>query len=206
MSKRILFDVGANNGSQWFNELQQDQENTLVYMFEPTPRMCAIIKESYNNLKNWVLIEKAVSNFEGKATFNIAGRADWGCSSLLKFNEDRFNTWPGNRTSYEHGDLHFTDSVEVDVITLNSYLKENPHITQIDHLHIDTQGSDLNVLKGCTDYLNIIKVGNIEAALEAPLYVGSPGKDECVEWLRSNNFNIDAVTGGPHECDIHFSR
>jgi FkbM family methyltransferase len=206
MRKKILFDVGANSGTQWFNKLQQDQENIFVYMFEPTPYLCSIIKEKYKYLKNWVLIEKAVSNFEGKTTFNIAGQGDWGCSSLLDFKEDRFYTWPSNRTSFVGGDLHFTDKIEVNVITLNSFLKENSYITHIDHLHIDTQGSDLNVLKGSSDYLDYINVGNMEAALEAPLYDQSPIKDECVEWLTKNNFKIHSITGGPHECDIHFYR
>ena len=89
-----LFDIGANNGDQWFNTLTQDQDNNFVYMFEPTPYLCSIIKSKYQNLKNWVLIEKAVSNFEGKTTFNIAGHSDWGCSSLFEFSEDLIETWP----------------------------------------------------------------------------------------------------------------
>jgi hypothetical protein len=101
MKKRILFDVGANDGSRWFYELIKDQENTYVFMFEPTPYLCNIIKEKYKNLKNWFLINKAASNYNGKTTFNIAGHHDWGCSSLLEFRDDVDKTW------YPHDPSHF---------------------------------------------------------------------------------------------------
>ncbi len=202
--KNILFDVGANDGSKWFTELSNDQEDTFVYMFEPTPHLCNVIKQRYAQLKNWVLIEKAVSNFCGVSKFNIAANWDWGCSSLLDFNKDRINTWPANRTG-PGGDLHFTDSVDAEVITLNSFLEANPHIDHISYLHIDTQGSDLNVLKGCTNYLHLVTKGQIEAAYNAPLYEGSPSYKECVDWLENNNFSSQVVNAN-HECDILFVR
>jgi len=204
-----LFDIGANNGDQWFNTLTQDQDNNFVYMFEPTPYLCSIIKSKYQNLKNWVLIEKAVSNFEGKTTFNIAGHADWGCSSLFEFKEDLTETWPVKSRCGPNGDFHFTDKIEVDVITLNSFLKENPQIDKIDYLHIDAQGSDLNILKGASNYLNKIEKGSIEASCTAKLYKESVTKDECIEWLKLNGFKIDFFIGDENygdEIDIIFSR
>lgn len=198
--KRILFDVGANNGDQWLNTLAADQDNTIVFMFEPTPRMCDIITEKYKNLKNWTLIQKAVSNYDGVSQFNIAGHGDWGCSSLMNFREERKETWPDNRT-----DLNFTANIEVDVITLEGFLKDNPEITYIDYLHIDAQGSDLNVLKGLGSYINIVKTGVIEAAYNAPLYDNSPSYTECVEWLHSQGFSTE-IRNANHECDIAFTK
>ncbi len=196
--KRILFDVGANNGSQWFNELSNDQENTHVYMFEPTPYLCGVIKQNYSHLKNWALIEKAASNYTGVSTFNIAGHVDWGCSSLMAFREERKETWPADRH-----DLNFTDSIEVEVITLETFLINNPDITYIDYLHVDAQGSDLNILKGLGDYINIVKQGAIEAAYNAPLYVNSPTHIECIQWLEERGFSTE-VRNANHECDIIF--
>jgi len=196
--KRFLFDVGANNGSQWFNELSNDQENTYVYMFEPTPYLCNIIKQKYSNLRNWTLIEKAVSNYIGISTFNIAGQADWGCSSLMEFREERKKTWPVDRH-----DLNFTDSIKTEVITLETFLKSNPDITHIDYLHVDAQGSDLNILKGLGDYISIVKQGVIETAYHAPLYINSPTHTECLQWLEERDF-ITEIRNANHECDILF--
>jgi len=197
--KKILFDVGANNGSQWYNTLAADQNNTFVFMFEPTPYLCDVITEKYSHLKNWTLIQKAVSDYEGISQFNIAGHADWGCSSLMTFREERVHTWPSDRT-----DLNFTDSIDVEVITLESFLKNNPEITHIDYLHVDAQGSDLNVLKGLGSYINIVAAGTIEAAFNAPLYDNSPTHTECIDWLKEKGF-VSEIHNANHECDIAFT-
>jgi FkbM family methyltransferase len=206
---KYFFDIGANNGDQWFDILNQDQDNNFVYMFEPTPQLCEVIKTKYKNLKNWILIEKAVSDFNGKTTFNIAGSADWGCSSLFEFSEDLAQTWPDKSRLEPNGDFHFTDTIEVDVITLNSFLKDNPQIDKIDYLHVDAQGSDLNILKGSSDHLNKIQKGSIEASGIAKLYKGSVTKNECIEWLKLNGFKIDFFIGDEingDEIDIVFSK
>lgn len=196
---RVLFDVGANDGEQWFNELRNDQENTLVIMFEPSPDMVEKIKTKYKYLNNWVLVIACVSNFIGKATFNIGGSS--GVSSLLEFRDDIKNTWPEYRVK---GDLFVKEKITVDVITLDKFLLDNPNINKIDFLHIDTQGSDLNVLKGCEKHLNIIKEGQMEAAYNAPLYINSPNHTECIEWLENHNFVVKHVIGEGEECDIIF--
>lgn len=55
---KYLFDIGANNGDLCLNTLKQNQDNNFVYMFEPTPHLCSIIRSKYQDLKNWILIEK----------------------------------------------------------------------------------------------------------------------------------------------------
>jgi FkbM family methyltransferase len=198
---KILFDVGANSGTRFFEELKHDQTNTKLFMFEPTPYLIGLLKEKYKNLNNWQLEEYAVSNFNGEAKFKVAGQWDWGCSSLMNFREDIKQTWPVSRVT---GDLKVTEIIKVKVKTLKQFLIENPSIDKIDFLHIDTQGSDLNVLKGLEEYIKIVDAGQMEAAYNAPLYDNSPSKDECIEFLQKNNFKILKIDGGPHECDIHF--
>lgn len=203
MKKTILFDVGANDGSAWLSHLNADQNNTLVYMFEPTPSLCSSIKNRYAGLKNWSLIEKAVSSFDGKATFNVQGIDNGGCSSLLAFSKDLAEKYP----STSLWALKHTHSIEVEVITLNYFLKQNPEIDHIDYLHIDAQGSDLNVLKGCSEYIDIVEKGQIEAAYNAPMYEGSPSYIECVDWLESKGFKVKVeFSGNAEECDIKFFR
>lgn len=47
--------------------------------------------------------------------FNIAGQADWGCSSLLEFSNGLDKTSPG-RT-----DLKVTDTITVNTIRLDTF-------------------------------------------------------------------------------------
>ncbi len=200
--KKIVFDVGANNGSE-FIELAKNNNDTFVYAFEPTPEMCEIIKTKAAGLNNYRLIEKAVSNYEGKATFHVAGQNDWGCSSLLQFSDKSKTDWPG-RT-----DFVVTKTIEVDVIRLDKFIDDN-NIRTIEYLHIDTQGSDLNVLIGLGHYLSIVKEGVIEAAnKEDILYLGQNTKDQCIDFLNQNGFIIDNIWCNDAPCNevnIKFSK
>ncbi len=195
---KTYFDVGANNGSRFYDDLVKDQNDLKIYMFEPTPYLCGIIKEKYKDLKNWMLVEKAVSNFNGKATLNIAGESDWGCSSLLDWHPNKESTWP------KRDGLTFTDKIEVEVIRLDGFIKEN-NIKTIDYYHSDCQGSDKLALEGLGEFSNIICRGQVESANESPLYEGSPQKEDFCEYLKSLGFKYNVINLF-HECDIEFFR
>jgi FkbM family methyltransferase len=191
---RIFFDVGANNGSS-STHIAINDPNTTVYAFEPTPRMIEEIKKKIVNLNNYNIIEKAVSNYNGTATFKIAGQADWGCSSLLEFSENSKTEWPG-RT-----DFKVTEELEVEVITLKSFIETN-NITQIDYLHIDTQGSDLKVLEGLGEYISIVKEGVMEAAAKTDiLYNGQNTQEQSIKFLSKHGFQVHHIQLSDHYCN-----
>jgi FkbM family methyltransferase len=200
--KRVFFDVGSNDGSTSVSIAQNDV-NTIVFEFEPTPRLVNEVTAKTSHLRNYILIDKAVSDFTGKAKFNIAGNADWGCSSLLEFSDKSQTEWIG-RT-----DFKVTEEVEVDVITLRDFIIEN-NIEKIDWMHIDTQGSDLNVLKGLGDKIDIVMGGVMEAAnKEDILYYGQNTKDECISFLNNNGFVITEISSNDrfdNEINICFAR
>jgi FkbM family methyltransferase len=200
--KRVFFDVGSNNGSTSIPIVQNDI-NTIVFSFEPTPKLVNELIQKTSHFRNYIVTAAAVSNFNGKAKFNIAGQADWGCSSLLEFSDKSQTEWIG-RT-----DFKVTEEVEVDVLTLRDFIIEN-NIEKIDWIHIDTQGSDLNVLKGLGDKINIVMGGVMEAAnKEDILYYGQNTKDECISFLNDNGFVITQMTtndGFDNEINIFFAR
>lgn len=203
---KYVFDVGANNGSSCIN-LTKDPDVTVVG-FEPTPEMIAIIENKIVGINNYILVKKAVSNFTGKAIFNVAGQSDWGCSSLLEFSEKSKTHWR------DRSDFNVTHQIEVDVITLEQFVTKMG-IEEIEYLHCDTQGSDLNVLKGLGSKLSILKAGVIEAGAESDiLYKGQNTQQECVDFLISNGFNIVRIAEndtcsknyGACEVNIYFER
>ena len=199
---KVFFDIGANNGYTSVPIAQKDN-NIKVYAFEPTHEMIKEIENKTQGLNNYTLTKKAVSNYNGKATFRVAGHADWGCSSLLEFSDKSKTEWPG-RT-----DLNVTHEIEVDVIRLDSFIKEN-NITKIDYLHIDTQGSDLKVLEGLGEYINIVMEGAMEAAAkEDILYNGQNTQQESIEFLQKNGFDITGIQINDeyhNEVNIFFKR
>ncbi len=198
----IFFDVGANNGGSSIYIAERDA-STKVYAFEPTPYMISVIESKVAHLSNYTLVKAAVSDYNGRATFNISGNLDWGCSSLLELSEKAHTEW------YGRTDMNVTERVEVDVIRLDSFIEQH-NIPVIDFLHIDTQGSDLNVLKGLGKYISIVIQGEMEAANKPNiLYKGQNTKEECVEFLESNGFVITSITPNDpahNEVNIYFRR
>jgi FkbM family methyltransferase len=199
---KVFFDVGANNGFTSVPVAMNNKEFS-VYAFEPTPEMIEQIESKIIGLDNYFLTTKAVSNYEGKATFRVAGHADWGCSSLLEFSEKSKTEWPG-RTDFD-----VTNEIEVDVIRLDKFIEENK-ITKIDYLHIDTQGSDLKVLEGLGKYISIVEEGGMEAAAkEDILYKGQNTQQQSIEFLQKNGFDITGIQINDeyqNEVNIYFKK
>lgn len=202
IKNRVYFDVGANNGFTSIPVAAQNQD-IKVYAFEPTPEMIHEIEKKTIGFNNYFLTKKAVSNYNGRATFKVAGHADWGCSSLLEFSEKSKTDWPG-RTDFD-----VTQEIEVDVIRLDSFIEEHG-ITKIDYLHIDTQGSDLKVLEGLGKYIDIVMEGGMEAAAkEDILYKGQNTQEQSIEFLQKNGFSITSIQINDEYCNevnIFFKR
>lgn len=193
---KVIFDIGANNGESTLHMA----EGNIIYAFEPTPELCLVIEKKIGSFPMYHLIQKAVSNFEGKAKFNVAGQGDWGCSSLNKFSDDLDKTWPGRK------DFKVTHEIEVEVIRLDSFI-ERHGIKEIDYLHCDAQGSDLLVLEGMGKYITIVKEGVIEVAASKEVALYKEGDNTlltAIEFLTKNGFNDLHITPWSNEYNIHF--
>jgi FkbM family methyltransferase len=142
--KSIMVDVGAYIGS-YTKLLISSQPNALIWAFEPNPKTCAILERELNAL-NVVVVNKGLGASE----------------TILKF-YDRKDC----EGSSQHGSLyrdvieniHHAESVELEVpiTTLDSFASENG-IDHINLLKIDTEGHDLEVLKGGAGLLKEEKV------------------------------------------------
>ena len=111
--------------------------------------------------------------------------------------------WPGKKA------FKVTKTIEVNVIRLDKFINEHD-IKEIDHLRVDTQGSDLKVLTGLGEKISIVKKGTIKVASENDvLYVGQNTQDECVEFLVKQGFEIEKILPNDkykNELNITFSR
>jgi len=183
-----FFDVGANSGTDSL-KVANSRSDAIVYAFEPTPRLIEHLKSCSIGLNNYIVVPKAVSNYNGETTFYISGNADWGCSSICEFNNNLEETWPGRK------DFKVTDQVKVDVIKLVDFIKDN-NIESIDYLHVDAQGQDLEVLIGLEDKINIVKAGVIEmpTSHNTKLYKNQKYlKDDAINFLKETEFKIKII-------------
>lgn len=200
-----LFDIGSQNGNQFIN-YNINYDNVMTYAFEPTPTACENIKRKIKKMgaKNFYLIEKAVSSFEGEAKFYISLKdkgqdAGSGMNSLNKFNsqEELKKDWGDLSKNKKKSDkkLHrfsVKKTIKVDVIRLDKFMKNN-NITNIDYLHIDAQGHDYEVLLSLGKYINNVNAGMIEVIGydKTPLYKNSTNEIKKVKkFLENNRFKI----------------
>lgn len=196
----IIFDVGANDGNSCFH--YSHNSSNIVYAFEPTPRL---INDCLNPKRrnNYIVVPYAISDFDGESTFNIAGQADWGCSSLHEFEDNLDETWPGR------WDFKVTEKITVPVKRMDTFIKEN-NIEKIDFMHCDTQGNDLTVLQSFGEYISILESGVVECANKNPLYKQVDNSLESVkEFLEKNNFDIVKIETNDiqdNEMNIHFKK
>ena len=211
-SENNIFDVGAFDGLDGL-VLALKNPNVMVHAFEANPDLIRVIKtnkdkiEKYKKIKinNYKIINNAVSDQNSNLIFNIAKNPT--VSSLKEFSKNIDKTWPGYREAH----CAVVKKIEVKGITLEKYCIDN-EIKKINFLHIDTQGSDLQVLKGLKSKLDIVEKGVLEAAVnkENSLYENNHTINETEKYLIINNFEISKIENVDKNIDkeknIYFNK
>ena len=160
-----IFDVGANDGTDGLG-IALNNKDLFVHAFEANPYLVKKIillrkkleKRKGIIIRNYKIHQVAVSDKSKKATFNIS--TNHRVSSLKKLSKNLDKAWPG----YRENIFKVTEKIKVDVISLNEFMIKNK-IEKIRYLHIDTQGNDLNVLKGLKSKISQVQEGKMEAAI-----------------------------------------
>tara|TARA_B100001996_G_scaffold325594_1_gene271567 strand:+ start:313 stop:1083 length:771 start_codon:yes stop_codon:yes gene_type:complete len=195
MNNKIIFDVGAYDGIDGL-ALAIKNPNFLIYAFEANPSLIETINSNKLSLEkrlgkkisNYRLFNKAVSNENKKGDFLISKNPTG--SSLKKFSSDLDRTWPGYRETH----FHVVKKINVDVITLEKFCSEN-EIKNINYLHIDTQGNDLNVLKGLGKLRRNVQKGILEASIdkENALYEDNHTLKDVENYFEEHDYKIVSV-------------
>ena len=141
----VVFDVGANIG-QTIGEVRQTFTDARIFAFEPFPATFDLLRQNADGLKDVRLFPVAL----GAAPATLSIKAE-GTSVL--------NTLVGAATPpVASGDSPgSTDEVPIAVQTLASVV-EQQQIDAIDVLKIDTEGYDLEVLRGAETLLEAGRV------------------------------------------------
>ena len=173
-----IIEIGANLGK----ETAEFNKEDVVWIFEPSPRHIPYLQKKFKDYPNIHIIQKAVSDFNGKAKFNIA--KDTYSSSLLDLSD---------RAKLKNL-LEFSETIEVDVINLNKFIIEN-NITKIDYYKSDAQGVDLKILKSLGDNIKLIKKGKVEVNNKyVNIYENQDNYvDDTIEYLSKYGFSITNV-------------
>lgn len=131
----IVFDVGANRG-QTFMQFNRDFPKSTIFCFEPINTTFAILTKNLAGSKNAILENFAFGEIVEQKEVRLF--EDWDVLNSLK--EEAMN---------------FSPDAEIQIVkvdTLDNYCS-NKNIPEIDLLKIDTEGYELNVLKGAQTLL-----------------------------------------------------
>ncbi len=165
----VVLDIGSNIGLYAIKNSQRVGKRGKIWAFEPNPvvfgRLLKNLKE--NDITNVAAIQKAVSSEIGKTFFSVASGI----------------TPEGKILRGEKNAKNIQEPIEVDCITLDSFITEN-YITRISLAKIDVEGEELEVLKGA-------KAKTLSAIERIVLeYHGEEAKRNCVRFLEDNAFGL----------------
>ncbi|HEX9951950.1 MAG TPA: FkbM family methyltransferase [Rubricoccaceae bacterium] len=176
-SNPTVIDVGANRG-QTIDMIRGAFGEPKIWAFEPNEELANQLKQRYADLS--VVVEHAAlgAQEEIKKFFHYENSELSSFLFLEKNNQSPFS------------EIKIKDEENLKMTTLDIYCKKND-IIYIDLLKIDTQGFDLEVLKGAVGLFRSRSVGVVQVEINfAPLYEGQAAAGELIDWLRANRFGL----------------
>ena len=195
-------DVGANEG-QYAAELRTLGFTGQIVSFEPDPQVFAQLQEASARDDKWAVLNEALGSTEGKLSLNVMAH-----SVFNSFRDPVANPALG----FDYGN-RVVDVIEVPVHRLDSRLDDLSAEYRFSrpYLKIDTQGWDLEVLRGTKHAWPQLVGLQCEASVDA-LYEGVPNLHESIETCRRAGFHLAGVfpvhPGAPRvsELDCFFTK
>lgn len=165
----ILFDVGANIGQTIASFLEMFPDSQ-IHSFEPSPATFEALRNAYGHDARVHLENLALGDQEGTLPFHVT--QDYSVNdSLLE-------------PAWDAG----AKIVSVRVSTLDRYCQQH-RVETIDYLKIDTQGFDLQVLRGADQLLKEKRVRSLSVELTfSPMYKSQPSYIEVLSFLETAGY------------------
>ena len=189
--KIISLDVGAQGGFNSDNFFPSRYniffENILV---EP-------IKEEAKKLdaKNFIINKGLWSKKEKKKLFILDNRL--GSSSMYMPNEDALDLHNINRKNFKN--FKVTREIEIECDTIANQLSELK-VKYLEYLKIDTQGAELEILKGMGEYRPLLIKTEVHFF---SMYKNVPSWNKLVNFLYDLNYSLIDLKGiGSHSTRI----
>jgi FkbM family methyltransferase len=176
----VVIDVGANRG-QTIDLVHRTFAKPIIFSFEANPELSSTLRDKYEPYG--VTIEGcALGKSEGTVAFHISENSE--LSSVLDLNRSGENPFLDTRVRRR---------VNVPVMSLDSWV-EKKGLKYIDLLKVDTQGSDLEVLRGASATLSQHLVGTLLVEVNfICLYEGQCSFGELETFLKGKGYGLVAL-------------
>ena len=197
-----IIDVGANSG-QFAEEVFKNGFNGNILSFEPLKLEHSFLLNKKIKMKkyHWEIAERCgLGSLEKKLNINISGMRQ--SSSVLDISEIHTNLYP---------DSVNIGKEEIDIFPLDNFYNKIINMKKNILLKIDTQGYELEILKGAKKTLDYIDAIYAEVSL-VELYKNQPLYDEILDYIKKGGFSVWSVdravgnkaTGQTYQLDIFF--
>jgi len=182
---QTIFDVGANIGQSAI-AFRENYPNSAIYSFEPVKATFEKLKHETQNL-NIQCFNYALGKAEEKAQMLVDEHNPFSVSNALV----------KERTIVQH---YQTEQVQIKSLDL---FTKDQEVTNINYLKIDTEGNDLNVLKGSKECLSQQKIDFVEAELGMNPYNQDhvPFAD-VVDYLRGYKYHLFGIYEQLHDFKL----
>ena len=175
-----VIDVGANRG-QFAEKLKKIGYKGIIHSIEPLSSEYAVLTQRANKHKNWFCHKIAAGDKTSKEKINITESSDF--SSILEPN--------GYSDKKFHNKARVIGTEQVDVCTLDEY--QSKLMPYDDNkglmIKIDTQGYEMNVIKGAAMLLEKTDVLAVEVSMKA-IYEKMTNYIQLVDYLNNCGFDI----------------
>lgn len=185
----VIFDVGACEGEDSI-KFSKRFPNACIYTFEPLPKNIKRIKANFAKYEasNANLVDKALSNSDGKATFHVSsGKPSKAEGKTWDYGNKSSSLLAPAKTKTVHKWLKFKDKIEVKTERLDTFV-EIEGIKEIDFLYMDVQGAEMMVLEGAGRFISRIKAIWLEVE-SVELYKNQPLKRDIEAFMKKHNFH-----------------
>jgi FkbM family methyltransferase len=177
----MVFDIGGNTGQYGLQLRRNIGYLGPLFSFEPMPHAADRIRFAARGDNAWQVRECAVDNVRGLAKFNIMSGDQF--SSLLPPSKEFQGRFYGQHTVQK--------VVDVEVITLADAVAAAPSFSR-GLLKLDTQGTELRLLRGGVDSLSVFPAIQTEVGFQS-LYEGESSYAEVVDQLDQWGYKLCAL-------------
>jgi FkbM family methyltransferase len=178
-----VFDVGANLG-QYAKKIRRNLNyKGRIISFEPIPDAAARLRREAEKDSQWVIEEVALDSVSRRAVFNIMHDSEY--SSLREPEKSDIDVHVAQ--------TKIVGTVEVRTKTLNELFEKYRKLYGFrrPYIKLDTQGNDLEVVKGGRDVIGNFVGLQSELAFKR-IYAESASYREAIDYYESLGFELSA--------------
>jgi FkbM family methyltransferase len=186
-------DVGAKDK---LDSIFYIEQLTNLHAFEPILEEYSKLESLYktNSFKSLTLNNYGLSDFEGTSSFRITNHPSM--SSLLEPDTENYNKHFGAFKEYKkwEANINVQKEISIQLKTLDHYFETSSVI--LDYLKIDTQGSELQILKGAKNLIEQQRVLIIKVEVSTiPVYKNQALFSDIDIYLRQHQYTlVDFIT------------